>query len=139
MPPVSKARLPGPFQREVEISVARGCLFVEETVPVPAGYQLVIESVSIRHLAPLGSEQSVEVALTTRAGGNPATLFFYPAPVEGGSNFGADVFSLHQSVRIYADPGNRITLRVTRNQPAGKAYAKIVLSGNLIPARTAAG
>jgi len=135
MPPVAKPRVPGPFQREVEISVTRGCLFVEENVPVPPGYQLVVESVSIRHLAPLGSEQSVEVALTTRAGGNAATLFFYPAPVRGGNNFGADVFSTHQPIRAYADPGSKITLRVTRNQPAGKAYAKIVLSGFLTPAR----
>lgn len=135
MPPVAKPRVPSPFQREVEITVTRGCLFVEENLTVPPGFQLAIESVSIRHLAPLGSEQSVEVALTTRAGGSPATLFFYPAQVHGGNNFGADVFSTHQLIRTYADGGSKITLRVTRNRPAGKAYAKVVLSGFLTPSR----
>lgn len=102
---------------------------------MPQGFQLAIESVSIRHLAPLGSEQSVEVALTTRAGGSAATLFFYPAQVQGGNNFGADVFSTHQPIRTYADPGSKVTIRVTRNRPSGKAYAKIVLSGFLTPVR----
>lgn len=138
MPPAPKARVAaGPFQREIEITVARGGLFVEEPVLVPPGFQLEIESISIRHLAPLGSGQSVEVAMTTRAGGSTATLYFYPAPVEAGHHFGADVFSTHQSLRAYADAGSRVVIRVTRNQPAGKAYAKIVISGYLTPSRPA--
>jgi len=119
-----------PFQAAVEIRVPNGFGGENGSVTVPKGKRLVIEYVSGEAFLPTGQKGlfSVIVSLQGQAAGTRHYLESIPM-----GKFGApDYFRAGQVVRLYADQGTNVMLRIDRDIAAGDGLARMSLSGHLV-------
>ncbi len=127
--PDAPRRVPRPFQRELAIPLA----FRQNAASfrVPAGAQLVIEYVSASGDVPFG--QNLLVAVQTTVGGETATHFLVPSRLDWQRIPGIDydVIRLRQWLRIYADGGTEVVVKVARTGGWGTGAASVTLSGYL--------
>ena len=119
----------GPFQRAVLLHLGAGVNQVTDTVSVPPGLTLVIETVTA-DIGVSGSDQAFLFVETTASGANAQhTIALEELPKM------SDVFHATRRVQLYADPGSAVTVMVTRVGNSGYPdIAKpelVTLSGRL--------
>jgi hypothetical protein len=119
-----------PFQFTAEIKIPNGTGGQNGGFQVPAGKRLVIEYASGEAFAPTGQKCLFSV-LTSLAGQPVSTRHYLESTPLG--KFGAqDYFRAGQVVRLYADPGTVVTLRIDRDLATGDALARMSISGELV-------
>ncbi len=119
-----------PFQTNLEIKLPNGTGGQNGSFQVPAGKRLVIEYASGEAFAPAGQKCLFSV-ITFLAGQSTGTRHYLESTPLG--KFGApDYFRAGQVVRLYADPGTSVTLRVDRDLATGDALARMSISGELV-------
>src|SRR5262249_54967429 len=93
------------------------------------GKRLEIEYASGEAFLPTGQKGLFSV-ITTLAGETTGIRHYLDSDALG--NFGApDYFRAGQVVRLYADPGTVVMLRVDRDRPTGAGLAGMSISGRL--------
>jgi hypothetical protein len=109
-----------------------------ETFTVPDDRRLVIEFVSARGQAQEGvtDQRLTDVLIGVpeiEPGGGPVGVIFHSLPFadRGLSAGAANIASLAQETRIYAEPGSTLTIRLARNTGEGHATGIVRLSGFL--------
>jgi hypothetical protein len=115
-----------PFQASVQINLAAGAEGGNAFVQIPTYKRLIIEYVSGNAVVPAGqtAQFSVFTSLTGATTGTEHLLLAQQRP-SGGARAG-------QAVRLYADPGTQVMLRVDRDSPSGSVMARMSLSGRLV-------
>jgi hypothetical protein len=117
-----------PFQAGTLVSVPNGQLLgVAVVTTVPAGKRLVIEFVSALVFVP-AAQHVVELSLQSP----PGSYSHYLTPVPLGRNGLNDEFVASQSLRLYANAGQRVQVAVSRTGSNGPASALVSLSGVLV-------
>jgi len=102
-----------------------------DSVPVPAGKQLVIEHVSVITTLPVG--QKLLIASVQPFVGGMGTGHFLTVIAQGTNAAGtADYSVASQDIRLYADPGLPISFHAERNGTAGTGSVTFEISGYLI-------
>jgi hypothetical protein len=123
------------FRAPVFCRADPGISFCNETLPIPAGKLLVIETISASVRVPTGQQPNVEIGV----GGTPGFLTFV-LPLQkiltGPSN---DEYTALAAVRLYVTPGEEILLTADRSPSAGSATALMKLSGYLVDCGTGSG
>jgi hypothetical protein len=106
-----------PFETTGLLAFSDGQYDIELTVTtVPAGKRLIIEYVSL--YATLFTGQSLVFATLHSTGNNGNA--YHRLPITGPTNDGGyDEFMVSQAIRMYADPGTPVTLRVRRSTSSG--------------------
>ncbi len=95
--------------------------------PVPAGKELVIETVTVRAQAALGQSWDVEMFVTTN--GIPTAHFLELPTLQTTSIVGIRTATL--AVRLYADAGTQVTVHAHRqNGSTGLAGVDVSVSGH---------
>ncbi|HEV3458910.1 MAG TPA: hypothetical protein VHG32_20355 [Thermoanaerobaculia bacterium] len=119
-----------PFQATVEINLPDGTEGENGFVHVPKGKRLEIEYASGEAFLPTGQKALFSV-ITSLAGERTGISHYLDSDALG--NFGApDYFRAGQVVRLYADPGTVVMLRIDRDRPTGAGLARMSISGQLV-------
>jgi hypothetical protein len=120
------------FQAAVEITLPNGTGGQNGFVAVPQGKRLVIEYASGEAFLPTGQKGLFSV-ITTLQGATTGTRHYLQTQPMG--KFGApDYFRAGQVVRLYADPGTTVMLRIDRDLATGDGLARMSISGYLLNA-----
>jgi hypothetical protein len=117
---------PGPFQQEFDMKIFDGANAVVARVDIPAGMQMVIESVSTYATVPGGQLPRVSVSTTVK--GSAAT-YFVPLAKQDSAD-GQDWLLGNRAIRVYADSAAAFIV-VTRPQTSGDTNFAVVVSGTL--------
>jgi hypothetical protein len=117
-----------PFQAGVTISIDTGMPIVNGIVAIPTGKRLVLEFISGQVFVPRGQKVLFSVFCRAQDDG----VFHYLDSVPVGAFGNQDCFECGQLVRLYADPGTGVALRVERNPSAGSGSGHMSLSGHFI-------
>jgi len=121
-----------PFQATVEIKLPNGTGGENGFVHVPKGKRLVIEYASGEAFLPTGQKGLFSV-ITSLAGQPTGIRHYLDSDAMG--HFGApDYFRAGQVVRLYADPGTVVMLRIDRDIAKGDGLARMSVSGELVDA-----
>lgn len=120
-----------PFQRELKLQFAAGVNQVTETVAVPKGLRLVIETVTAD--LGVGDGEQPFLFVTTVVNGITSQHTIALAELPRSPN----VFNATHDLRLYADAGSTVTVTVTRvgssPPPAIPKPELVTLSGQTIP------
>ena len=113
--PVKDADNPArqPFHYEASFQIANFNVANAATVPVPPGKRLVIEQVSALATVPAASGEVPSIEVTAVGGGAEARSFV-PMTYVGRHAFG-DEAAATAGLRMYADPGSSVILKVDRS------------------------
>jgi hypothetical protein len=101
------------------------------TYVVPAGYRLVVDTLSLDVSLPFvstGIEQLEEVVVQTTTAGNVVNLFVNP---QQNASAGGLVYSA--AVKLYADPGTSVRLLANRESTVGSGDIRGSVYGHLEP------
>jgi hypothetical protein len=119
-----------PFAAGAFPSVSGGASVSETFLTVPAGKRGVIEHVScIISLDPSNNFVRIQVDVTTN--GNVNSHQFLPSHV-GPSIGGLENWAFSQPVRLYADPGTDVELRVSRRLASSSGGVECYVSGHYV-------
>ncbi len=119
-----------PFQAAVEIKLPNGFGGENGFVAVPKGKRLVIEYVSGEAFLPTGQKGLFSVIVSLQGQTTGTRHYLASTPM---GKFGApDYFRAGQVVRLYADPGTTVMLRIDRDIATGEGLARMSLSGHLV-------
>jgi hypothetical protein len=100
-------------------------------IGVPAGKELVVETVTGRVAVPVGVRVR-DFTLTSTGGGSFTQNFFVATFMA--SDVTEDVFAVTQPVRMYVDQNTSVVLTVICTGP-GPGVASVTLSGHLVDVR----
>jgi hypothetical protein len=99
-----------------------------DSITVPPGKRLVIETVSVRGFLSTGLKADFKLQATTSFA-NVSYVF----PTTSVGNFlSRDRLESTQSVHIYADPGTLVSVSAQKNSSGGSAVAEYSISGHLV-------
>ena len=119
-----------PFQTTVEIKLPSGTEGQNGSFHVPKGKRLVLDFASGEAFLPAG--QKAVFSVITSLAGQPTGISHYLASTTLGTFGAAEYFGAGQIVRLYADPGTVVMLRVDRDAPTGDGLARMSVSGELV-------
>jgi hypothetical protein len=92
---------------------------------VPAGFRLVIDTISARAVVPDGQRATVDYVEVN------GIAFFIPLSFAG-SGGTLDTFQALVPVRIFVDPGEHVGVYWARNSGSGTAFVTVCVSGHLV-------
>ena len=99
---------------------------VTRLTTVPAGYELVVESLSVFASVPQGQRLSVARIVY------PGMQFFIPMSFMATEAGISDYYQGAQAVRLYVNPGDAVQAGFQRSATAGGVTVVITLSGHLV-------
>jgi hypothetical protein len=109
------------------------CNLFTETVPgtttVPAGSELVIDSVSGTFFVPTGSVPNL-VEVGAQMGGAPYAVYF--TPVLQGTSAGNSYYTVSQATTIFCDASTGVSMYVEAQNATGPATGQFTLTGHLV-------
>lgn len=115
-----------PFQASVNFRMPQGTEGANASVNVPAGKRLVIEYVSGISFPPAGQNALFSI-FTGIKGQTTNTEHVLPTNKQFGN-----AFVTGEDLRLYADPGSSVMLRLDRDSPTGECTGRLSFSGQLI-------
>ena len=119
-----------PFAHQFNLSFPQpgGGSIAEESIIVPAGKRLVIETVSTRGFLAVGDKADFMMDVFTA--GVPVRYSFEPTFI--GTFFTLDRWVGSESVRIYADPGSSVRAIFQKNSITVVGGGNFSISGHLV-------
>jgi hypothetical protein len=123
------------FRAPVGCRADPGIGFCSETLSIPDGKLLVIETISVSVRVPVGQQPNAEIGV-----GDGVHFLTFVLPLQKiVTGLPNDEYSALAAVRLYVAPGEQILLTAYRSPSAGSAVALMKLSGYLVDCGTGPG
>ena len=107
-----------------------------EFVPIPAGKRLVLEDVSVGAILDAGQKLEIELVRVGVGGEHNrhgiAVSHQVTFPAAGGNPTGTDFLAGGRPIRIYLEPGEKLTAAARRNSTISGAFIDMVVYGYFI-------
>jgi hypothetical protein len=122
-----------PFRKSFQLTI-QGNNSAGDTLTVPLGFRLVIETITASVDVPVGEKVKLFFTSTVTSNGTPIASTTYVPAFFQGSFGGSDTFYANQPMRVYVDPsGNTLSLDVVKTTANGTGFADVTISGYLVP------
>jgi hypothetical protein len=109
------------------------CNLFTETIPgsstIPAGFELVIDSVSGTFFVPTGAVPNL-VEVAAQIGGTPYVVYFNPVPQGTAASF--TYYTVSQATRMFCDGSTSVSMGVNSQNATGPATGQFTLTGHLV-------
>jgi hypothetical protein len=123
------------FRAAVSCLADPGISFCNETLSIPDGKLLVIETISVSVRVPAGQQPNAEIGV-----GDGVSFLTFVLPLQKiVTGLPDDEYGALAAVRLYVAPGEQILLTADRSPSAGSARVLMKLSGYLVDCGTGPG